>query len=139
MVIAGSDARHVAGADLLVVAADDDADIRALIVDKLANAGLRVIAVGDGASALIVLRDRRPSLAILDVSMPGLTGLEVTRAIKSDARTAHIAVMLLSALSSAEDRWRGREAGADDYLSKPFSPRELLDRVHRLLSPTPIG
>ena len=124
----------VNGTDVLVVAADDDADIRALIVGKLAGAGLAVTAVDDGSSALSAVREHHPSLAILDITMPGLTGLQVTKAIKDDSSTSDIAVMLVSALSSDDDLARGREAGADDYLTKPFSPRELLERVQRLIS-----
>lgn len=122
----------VNGAGVLV--ADDDADIRALIVGKLSNAGLSVEAVDDGSSALTAVRAHRPSLAILDITMPGLSGLEVTEAIKGDLATADTAVMLVSALSSDEDILRGQMAGADDYLTKPFSPRELLERVQRLVN-----
>ncbi len=116
-----------------IVVADDDADIRDLVVFKLQHSGHDVVAVGDGASALEVCRTRAPDLLVLDVMMPGLSGLETCRALRSDPRTATIPVILLTARAQQGDVEEGYAAGADDYVTKPFSPRELAFRVASLL------
>jgi DNA-binding response OmpR family regulator len=113
----------------LVLVADDEADIRELVATKLTQAGFEVIAVGDGTSALAQARSRLPSVAILDVMMPGCSGLDVMAAMAEDPATAAIPVLLLSARSQEFDVRTGLELGAFDYIIKPFSPRQLLDRV----------
>ena len=89
----------------------------------------------DGTAALDVARRERPELIFLDWSMPGATGLEVCRALRADAETAHIKVVMLTARTERGDREAGFDAGADDYITKPFSPVELLDKVSEVLGP----
>lgn len=117
-----------------VLVADDDADIRDLVVFKLSQAGLAVDAVGDGAAALEFLSRRRPDLVLLDVMMPGLSGLDVLRRIRADERLSDLKVVLLTARARDVDVDDGFTSGADDYVTKPFSPRELLHRVHSQLN-----
>jgi DNA-binding response OmpR family regulator len=110
-----------------VVVADDDADIRALVTISAKRAGLEVVAsVADGEQAIAAITDLRPDLVILDVAMPGLTGLEVCAKVRENAELATIPVLLLSAAVDEAARAAGREAGATDYLAKPFSPRALV-------------
>jgi DNA-binding response OmpR family regulator len=109
-----------------VVIADDDADIRALVRISATRAGVEVVAeVADGDAALTAIREIVPELAILDVAMPGLTGLEVCRAVRADTALAGVRILLLSAAVGDAARAAGYAAGAAEYLSKPFSPREL--------------
>jgi DNA-binding response OmpR family regulator len=109
-----------------VVIADDDADIRALVRISAVKAGLDVVAeVGDGDAALAAIQSLVPDIAILDVSMPGLTGVEVCERVRADGELARVRILLLSAAVGEASRERGFAAGAVDYLSKPFSPREL--------------
>lgn len=113
--------------------ADDHEDMRLMVRDVLQSAGHEVALAPDGLSALAAVQAREPDLLILDLAMPGMTGVEVTRAIKRNPFTAHIPVLLLTAQSDVEDRVTGLDAGADDYLAKPFDPRELRARVTALL------
>ncbi len=118
----------------LVLVPDDDEDIRSLVAFRLERAGYEVVAARDGEEALDVARERRPDLAILDVMMPKLTGVDVTRRLRSDAATSGIPVILLTARVQEADVARGFEAGADDYIKKPFSPQELRARVAAMLA-----
>jgi DNA-binding response OmpR family regulator len=118
---------------LSVLIADDDDDIRRLVSVVLAQAGIESEAVAGGVAALDAARNHNRDVIVLDVRMPDLSGLEVCRALKSDAATAKSQVLLMSSNYSAEDVAAGFAAGADDYLAKPFSPRELVRRVGRLL------
>lgn len=104
-----------------------------MVRDVLQAAGHEVALAPDGLSALAAAQAREPDLLILDLAMPGLTGVEVTRAIKRNPFTSHIPVLLLTAQAEVEDRVAGLDAGADDYLAKPFDPRELRARVVALL------
>ena len=117
-----------------VLVADDDADVRDVVVFKLEQAGYDVIVAEDGAAALASAREARPDLAVLDVMMPRMTGLDVCRELRADARTASIAVILLTARAQENDIENGFSWGADDYLTKPFSPRELASRVRAVLA-----
>lgn len=121
----------------VVLVVDDDDDIRALFSAILRRAGYRPWAVGSGRQALQEAGELVPDLVISDVSMPGLSGLDVCRALKAEPRTASTAVLLVSALSGEQDRAAGLQAGADDYLSKPISPAALLARVQSLLGSRP--
>jgi len=112
---------------------DDDDSIRMLVCKILSNAGHLVQAFPDGRSALAALEVREPELVVLDLAMPGMTGIEVCRTIKQNPFTAHIPVLLLTAQSDIEDKVEAFEAGADDYLVKPFHPQELLARVLAIL------
>jgi DNA-binding response OmpR family regulator len=116
-----------------VLVAEDDADIRELVAYKLHQAGHDVVSVADGLSAVAAAREMVPDLAIVDVYMPGLSGTQVCTALRQDAATAGIPVILLSARAHADDSEAGLRAGAVDYVTKPFSPRELVQRVESLL------
>jgi len=109
-----------------VVVADDDGDIRALVEIAARKAGLDVVAcVGDGDAAWQSVQDLSPDMVILDVAMPGMTGLEVCKLIRSSETMSSIPVLILSAAVDDAALQAGRDAGATDYLVKPFSPREL--------------
>lgn len=112
-----------------VVVADDNADMREYLQRLLTGAGYRVAAVTDGMSALDAVRADPPDLVVSDVMMPGLDGLALVAALRSDPRTASIPVVLLSARAGQEASIEGLQAGADDYLVKPFAAAELLARV----------
>jgi DNA-binding response OmpR family regulator len=116
-----------------VLVADDEDDIRALVCLAVARAGGAVVgAVADGTTALAAARSDLPDLAVLDVSMPGATGLEVCMALREDPATAGIRVLLLSAGASPDDVARGLAAGADAYLAKPFQVAALVQRIRAL-------
>jgi DNA-binding response OmpR family regulator len=116
-----------------VLVADDEDDIRALVGLAVRRAGCTVATeVADGTQALIAARTDPPDLAVLDVSMPGATGLEVCTALRADPATAAVPVLLLSAGATPEDVARGLAAGADAYLAKPFSVAGLVARVREL-------
>jgi two-component system, OmpR family, phosphate regulon response regulator PhoB len=117
-----------------VVVVDDDPDIRALVAMKLSKAGYAVTVESDGEAGLATARAVQPDLVILDWMMPGLTGIEVCRILRDDRRTKDTAVLLLTARAQEEDIESGFAAGADDYLVKPFSVRELAGRVDALLA-----
>ncbi len=116
-----------------ILVADDDDDIRALVTLRLRRFGFEVVTAADGEQALALVRDRAPDLAILDVTMPGLTGLEVTRALRADEQTRGIPVLLLTARVQDADLAAGLEAGATGYVRKPFQPAELLARIEEAL------
>ena len=114
--------------------AEDDPDIRELISFRLSTAGHAVTAVEDGPSALDAAADAVPDLVLLDVMMPGLSGIDVCRALRARPETAALPVILLTARSQEADVQAGFRAGADDYMTKPFSPRELVSRIDALLA-----
>ncbi|WP_344193268.1 response regulator [Pedococcus aerophilus] len=116
-----------------VLIADDDPDIRDLVEFKLTQSGYAVEAVGDGLAAWESFQAERPALVILDVMMPGLSGIDVLRKIR-DSENGAVPVLLLSAKSRDSDVDTGFAVGADDYVIKPFSPRELLHRVNGMLA-----
>jgi DNA-binding response OmpR family regulator len=111
----------------LVLIADDDADILSLVRLRLERSGYTVVSASDGTEALALALARVPDLAILDVSMPGMTGIEVTRRIRE--RELDTRVILLTAGARDVDVSAGADAGADAYVTKPFSPQELESRV----------
>jgi DNA-binding response OmpR family regulator len=117
-----------------VLVADDDADIRELVLFKLEASGFEVTAVADGQTALDAALADPPDLVVLDLMMPGLTGLEVCAALRGAPTTADLPVIMLTAKAQDADITRGLATGADDYIVKPFSPRELLSRVQAVLS-----
>lgn len=116
-----------------VLVAEDDADQAELIRRYLEHEGHTVTVTGDGRSALDQLRRRPPDLVILDVMMPGVDGLDVCRVIRADSALVHLPVLVLTARSSEDDLLLGLDVGADDYMTKPFSPRELTARARSLL------
>lgn len=117
-----------------VLVADDEADVVTLVAQNLASAGFQVSKATDGDEALEKARRLQPSLIVLDLNMPGMSGTDVLRAIKGDTRTSGIAVVMLTARKDEVDRIVSLELGADDYVTKPFSPRELTLRVKSILS-----
>ena len=117
-----------------IVVADDDEDIRELVVFKLRQSGHDVVAVGDGAAAGAACQDERPALVLLDVMMPGMSGLDAARVLRQSPETATIPVIMLTARAQETDIEQGFAAGADDYVTKPFSPRELASRVAAVLA-----
>ena len=112
---------------------EDDRDIVELVKYNLSRDGFDVVAVGDGASGLAQLRKSPPDLLILDLMLPKLPGLEVCKEIRRDQKLNRLPILILSARGEEADRVLGLELGADDYVTKPFSPRELLARVRALL------
>jgi CheY-like chemotaxis protein len=113
-----------------VVIADDDADMRMLVEIAVRKAGLVLAAVAtDGEQAWQAIVDHTPDLIVLDVSMPGMTGLEVSRRVRSDPTLAHIPILLLSAGVSGASREAGTQSGADDFMPKPFSPKALIEKL----------
>ena len=115
------------------VVADDDADIRDLVVFKLRQSGHDVHPVADGAAAVEQCQSVAPDLVVLDVMMPGMGGLDACRALRQDPALARVPVILLTARAQESDIEQGFDAGADDYVVKPFSPRELASRVSAVL------
>jgi two-component system response regulator MtrA len=117
-----------------IVVADDDVDIRELVEFKLTTMGHDIVAVGDGAAAIEACRAQRPDLCVLDVMMPGVSGLDAIRMIRADPDLLDLPVILLTARAQESDVNTGFDSGADDYITKPFSPRELAARVETLLA-----
>ena len=117
----------------LVLVADDDADILRLVTLRLEYSGYEVMSAEDGEQALNAALGRAPDLALLDVMMPKLDGYQVTEQLRRNESTKHVPVILLTARVQEADIARGIEAGADDYVSKPFSTQELRDRVQAAL------
>jgi DNA-binding response OmpR family regulator len=121
----------------VIVAADDDVDILDLVALTLERNGHIVHRALDGEEALELCKRERPGVAVLDISMPKLDGLELTRRLRRDPETKAIRIVLLTALVQETDVSDGLAAGADDYVRKPFSPQELQDRVEVLLERQP--
>ncbi len=117
----------------LILVADDDPDILALVTLRLERAGFHVIQATDGDAALEIARNDAPALAVLDVSMPARNGFDVTRELRRHDPTRATRVLLLTARAQEADKALGAEAGADAYMTKPFSPRELLRRIEEVL------
>jgi DNA-binding response OmpR family regulator len=113
-----------------ILAVDDDRELLSLVSFALRQAGYWVLEAADGPRALEVFQQEQPDLVILDVNLPGMSGFEVCRQIRQQAATP---IMMLTVRSSEEDEVKGLDLGADDYLTKPFSPRTLLARVRALL------
>jgi DNA-binding response OmpR family regulator len=113
-----------------ILVVDDEPRIATLARDYLEHAGFAVLTAGDGPSALATIRQRRPDLVVLDLGLPGLDGLDVTRELR---RSSTIPIVMLTARDDELDKLLGLELGADDYLTKPFSPRELVARVRAVL------
>jgi two-component system phosphate regulon response regulator PhoB len=116
-----------------VLVIDDEKDLIELIRYSFEQEGFRVIGAADGESGLSLAISERPDLIILDLMLPGMDGLEVCRRLRDDDETSRIPIVMLTAKTSESDRIVGLEIGADDYVSKPFSPRELSARAKALL------
>lgn len=116
-----------------VLVVDDEPDIVALVAYHLAKSGYSVSTATNGTEGLAVARRDKPSLIVLDLMLPGLSGLEVMEQLRADPATSRIAVLMLTARRDESDRIKGLTLGADDYLTKPFSPQELVLRVAAIL------
>jgi DNA-binding response OmpR family regulator len=119
--------------ETVVLVADDDDDILLLVTTRLKRDGFDVIAARNGEEALALAQERRPDIAVLDIGMPKLDGLEVLERIRADETLKGMRVLLLTAKAQESDVRRGYDAGADAYVRKPFSPADLSARVRELL------
>jgi DNA-binding response OmpR family regulator len=116
-----------------ILVADDEPDVRDFVEIKLRRAGMNVVTASDGRGALVAVDERHPDLVVLDIMMPGLSGIDVMREMQA-GRTAHQPpVILLTARAQEADVELGFAVGAVDYVTKPFSPRELLFRINAIL------
>jgi len=116
-----------------ILVVDDEPGIVKIARDYLERAGFQVISAGDGPTALRLARQEQPALIVLDLMLPGMDGLDITRILRQDTLTAHVPIIMLTARVEETDRLIGLELGADDYITKPFSPRELVARVRAVL------
>jgi len=116
-----------------ILVAEDERDIRELISFTLKFAGHEITQAANGEEAVQLAKEKLPDLVMTDVRMPKMTGYEVCKAVKSDDTTKHIPVVILSAKGQDEEIDQGRDAGADDYLLKPFAPDDLSRRVAEIL------
>ena len=116
-----------------ILVCDDEANIRNIMDFSLEAEGFLVVPTADGESALQAAMTEEPDLVILDVMMPGADGLTVCRELKQNPRTRHIPILILTARAGKDAREQGLEAGADEYITKPFSPQRLVDKVNELL------
>jgi two-component system phosphate regulon response regulator PhoB len=116
-----------------ILVVDDEPDITALVAYHMAKAGFRVSTAGNGTDALKAAREERPDIVILDLMLPGISGYDILAELRKQEETREVGVILLTAKREEPDRIRGLSLGADDYLTKPFSPQELSLRVSGLL------
>lgn len=123
---------HNGGGERILVV-DDEPDIVALVTYHLAKAGYRISTASNGADALRMARQDRPALIVLDLMLPGMSGMEALQQLRADESGQDIAVLLLTARREEPDRIKGLSSGADDYLTKPFSPQELVLRVRNII------
>ncbi len=112
-----------------ILIAEDDADIADLVAHHLSKAGHSTEVISSGPEALSRVRASKPDVLILDLMLPGMDGLDICRSLRADPRTADVTIIMLTARGEETDRVVGLEVGADDYVSKPFSPKELVARV----------
>jgi DNA-binding response OmpR family regulator len=122
-----------AGSDRKILIIEDESDVADLLEMGLRKAGFKTTAAADGASGLQKARDTRPDFIVLDLMLPKMSGLEVCRILKADTATSHIPILMLTAKAEEVDRIVGLEFGADDYVTKPFSPREVMLRIRAIL------
>jgi len=116
-----------------VLIVEDEAPIREMIAFHLARAGFETLEAADCRSARELLANERPDLALVDWMLPDMSGLELTRMLKRDKENDDLAVIMLTARSDEYDKVAGLDSGADDYITKPFSPRELVARIHAVM------
>ena len=119
--------------DIRILVVDDEPDVLELVVYHLEKEAYRVDVADTGDKALKMARENLPSLLVLDLMLPGINGLEICRLLKRDPKTRDIPILMLTARAAEEDRIKGLELGAHDYVTKPFSPRELGLRIKNLL------
>lgn len=127
-------ARPMSSRQILVV--EDERPIREMVAFGLRRAGFDVVEAEDTREARARMADRRPDLVLIDWMLPDMSGLELTRALKRDKETREVPVIMLTARAEEQDKINGLEGGADDYITKPFSPRELLARINAVLRRT---
>ena len=120
-------------ANELILAVDDEAHILELLTFNLEASGYRVVTAANGEDALVVCAHERPAMILLDIMLPGIDGVEVCRRLKSTSTTSDIPIIMLTAKGDEVDKILGLEMGADDYITKPFSPREVLARIKAVL------
>ncbi|MBI5817755.1 MAG: winged helix-turn-helix domain-containing protein [Verrucomicrobia bacterium] len=116
-----------------ILIVDDEQDVLDLLAYHLQRAGFKVLTARDGSVALQKARDHMPVLVVLDLMLPEVEGTEVCKRLRADPKTAHIPILMLTAKAEEVDRVLGLELGADDYVTKPFSPREVVLRVKSIL------
>jgi DNA-binding response OmpR family regulator len=116
-----------------ILVVEDESDVLDLVVYNLQRAGYKPMTARDGRTGLQKARDEVPALIVLDLMLPELDGIELCKLLKSDSKTARIPILMLTAKAEEVDRVVGLELGADDYVTKPFSPRELVLRVKKIL------
>jgi phosphate regulon transcriptional regulator PhoB len=116
-----------------ILIVDDEPDIVELVSYNLKKAGFSVSSAADGEEALTSVRGGRFDLIVLDLMLPGIHGMELCRILRNNPKTAHIPIIMLTARGEETDKIRGLESGADDYMTKPFSPKELIARVKAVL------
>jgi two-component system phosphate regulon response regulator PhoB len=121
-----------------ILVVDDEPDAVELIEFNLKRAGYAVLVALDGWSGLRAAREHRPNLVLLDLMLPEMNGFEISRALRQEAQTAEIPIIFLTARAAEMDRQIGLELGAEDYITKPFSPRELLAQIQRTLESRPL-
>lgn len=120
-----------------ILVVEDDSDVLNLLTLVLRGAGYSVATASDGRTALKKLPSLKPDLVVLDLLLPGMDGFAVCETMRGCSESSHLSVLMLTGLSSQFARLAGFEAGANDYLTKPFTPEELLERVHSLFSAGP--
>lgn len=116
-----------------ILVAEDEDDVRRLVCNSLKNAGFATLEAEDGPGALSAARSHLPALVVLDLMLPGMSGLEICKSLKNSPETKGIPILMLTAKAEEVDRIVGFELGADDYMTKPFSPRELVLRIQSIL------
>ena len=116
-----------------ILCVDDERLNRTIVRDMLSSARFMVLEAENGEEALNILKQHKIDVILLDINMPGMSGFDVCRRIKADERTRHIPIIMITALTATEDRIKGIEAGAEDYINKPFSEAEVLARINMLL------
>src|SRR6185369_10292423 len=133
MLMADKRATPVSTQDKKILVVEDEKDIRELVRYNLEQEGFAVLEAEEGELALALVQRERPALVILDIMLPGMSGLDICRTIRQGDETARLPILMLTAKAAEVDKVVGLEMGADDYVTKPFSPRELLARVKAVL------
>jgi two-component system, OmpR family, alkaline phosphatase synthesis response regulator PhoP len=121
-----------------ILSVDDEPDVTALVRFHFSKAGFEVLTAASGREAIETIRCRHPDLVLVDLMLPDIDGLGLCEIIRQNSATAAIPIVILTAWATAEARQAGRDLGAIDYVTKPFSPRDLVDRVARLLGQRPV-
>ena len=137
--LVGHHAHLVCVVPLTILSVDDERDVTDLVRYHLSRIGLNVVTAANGRQALSAIESRKPDLLLLDLMLPDIDGFGVCEILRRQPETATIPIILLTAWSTSDARHLGLELGALDYLTKPFSPKELVDRVQRTLALKPVA